>query len=332
MIRVRAPSRLHFGLFALASPEGATHLWPDREGRLTLPARHFGGVGLMIERPGLVLTVETAPAWSADGPSAARALAFAHRAAQVLRLVQPYHVCVERCPPEHVGLGSGTQLGLAVARALAEASGHTSRGAVELALLVGRGQRSGLGVHGFAQGGFLVEGGKTGQVGIAPLLCRHTFPEEWRIVLILPAGVRGTHGVGETEAFAQLPRPRLTHIEAQCRLVLLGLLPALIERDFKVFGEALYDFNRRSGELFAPWQGGLYAHPRIEEIVRSLREAGVHGVGQSSWGPVVFALAESTDQAQSLCNRLRSRLSVRDEELHITAAAATGAVIADADA
>ena len=51
-----------------------------------------------------------------------------------------------------------------------------------------------------------------------------------------------------------------------CRLVLLGMLPALVERDFDSFGEALYDFNRRVGEMFRPWQGDLYAHPRVSAV------------------------------------------------------------------
>lgn len=327
MICVRTFSRLHFGLFALAGPEGEAHDWPDRDGRPALPARRFGGVGLMVERPGLALTVTPAPNWSADGPSAERALAFATRFAQTVRLAQPFRVHIESSPPEHVGLGTGTQLGLAIACALAETTGRTPWNAALLANLVGRGQRSGLGVHGFEQGGFLVEGGKSRQGDVAPLLCRHLFPDAWRVVLVLPAGLQGTHGIGETEAFAQLPRHGLAHTEAQCRLVLLSLLPALLERDLATFGEALYDFNRRSGELFAPWQGGLYAHPRIDTIVRTLRNAGVRGVGQSSWGPAVFALAESEEQALDLCDWLRRKSDVREAEVVVTAAANGGAIV-----
>src|SRR5581483_4340045 len=117
MIRVRAPSRLHFGLFSLPSADGQPTHWPDREGRLVLPARHFGGVGLMINKPGLELTVAPSRAWSAEGAGAERALSFARRAESMLR-VGPCHIKVEHCPPEHIGLGTGTQLGLSVAYAL----------------------------------------------------------------------------------------------------------------------------------------------------------------------------------------------------------------------
>jgi predicted sugar kinase len=67
MIRVATASRLHFGLLGLAA---ATERWHDREGAPTLPARTFGGVGLMVERPGIILRAEPADAWSAVGPLA----------------------------------------------------------------------------------------------------------------------------------------------------------------------------------------------------------------------------------------------------------------------
>ena len=145
-----------------------------------------------------------------------------------------------------------------------------------------------LGVHGFAQGGFLVEAGKRSEE-VSPLVARLAFPEEWRIVIAIPPAEVGLFGESEREAFRELlGRPALT--DALCRLVLLGMLPALIERDLDTFGEALYDFNARAGEVFAPVQGGTYAGRRVEEIVTLVRRLGVRGVGQSSWGPAVFAV------------------------------------------
>ena len=52
MLRIRTASRLHFGLFVLPA-EG--EVFRDRHEKPALPARRFGGVGMMIESPGLVL-------------------------------------------------------------------------------------------------------------------------------------------------------------------------------------------------------------------------------------------------------------------------------------
>src|SRR5262245_5520227 len=177
MIRVWAPSRLHFGMLSLPGAWAAT-------------GRCFGGVGLMIEKPGLSVAVEAAASWSAEGPLAERALGFARRFAEASAAIPterpPCRLILESSPREHVGLGTGTQLGLAVARGLALAWKLPPEDASSLAKKVGRGARSALGVHGFEHGGLLVEAGKRSEDSIAPLVARLPFPEDWPIVLVVP--------------------------------------------------------------------------------------------------------------------------------------------------
>jgi beta-ribofuranosylaminobenzene 5'-phosphate synthase len=325
MPTVWTPSRLHFGLLSLA---GDDEMWPNRHGERSLPARRFGGVGLMIERPGVRVTTAAAAAWSADGFLAERALAFALRFADSVRnerpefIRPPQHLTVEEAPPEHVGLGVGTQLGLAVARVLAEAWGLVLD-APDLARRVGRGLRSALGVHGFAHGGFLVESGKRGdEAGLAPLTVRAPFPSEWRLVLATPAQARGLHGCEERQAFARLS---MLQTDALCRLVLLGMLPALAEADLEAFGESLHDFNARVGEAFAAVQGGIYAGPRVAELVEFVRRTGIRCVGQSSWGPTVFAVVEDEERAHGLRRQLASRFGLGPVEVWVSAGCNGGA-------
>jgi beta-RFAP synthase len=201
-------------------------------------------------------------------------------------------------------------------------------GAVELARRVGRGRRSALGIHGFSQGGFLVDAGKHAEDAIAPLVARQPFPEAWRVVLVLPRGSAGLHGADESEAFERLhargvapePTGRL------CRLLLLGVLPALVEGDCRAFGEALYEFNVRVGEAFAAVQGGVYASPRAAELVAFIRQQGVTGVGQSSWGPTVFAVVDGEAPGRDLLDRVRRRFWLDGDEVWLTAACNRGAV------
>src|SRR5262249_44297561 len=143
---------------------------------------------------------------------------------------------------------------------------------LEPARRVGRGLRSALGIHGFAHGGFLVDGGKSRITRIAPLIARFPFPEAWRVLLVLFPEAAGHHGIRETRSFQQLGRRHAAlDTGLLCRLVLLGMLPALAEHDLPAFGEALYEFNRRVGEAFAPVQGGVYAHPAAADVVADLR-------------------------------------------------------------
>ncbi len=319
MIRVQAPSRLHFGLLSL--PDAHPTLWRDVDGRPALPARQFGGVGLMLEKPGIDLVVDPASEWSTAGPGAERALAFARRFCDSTGVDAAFRIEIAHCPPEHVGLGTGTQLGLAVASAVARAIDDTELTPPRLAEIIGRGQRSALGIHGFAKGGFVVDGGKTLLTRIAPLVSHFAFPEDWAVLLVTPAGVRGTHGHMEQSAFAQLSKQEtsLRQTEALCRVVLLGLLPALAEHDIDGFGDALYEFNRRVGELFRPWQGAIYAHPQIAECVLQFRRLRVTGVGQSSWGPTTFAIVPR-DRAALIGEVVRRQLGLQPHELILTQA------------
>ncbi len=328
---VRTGSRLHFGLLSLA-PLGSS--WPDGEGQPRLAARRYGGVGLMVEDPGVCVMATPAREWSAEGPLSDRALDFARHVEQALtqqRGAGPgcLHIRIEAAAPEHVGLGTGTQLGLAVARAAAAAWGIEADLAC-LARWSGRGGRSAIGTHGFEQGGLLVDGGKRAVDELAPLAARIEFPPSWRVVLTFPTlrspGALGLYGSEEGAAFAQLAVDDPHRTEALCRLVLLGLLPAARQADLEAFGEALYDFNRRSGEAFAALQGGAHAYGAVADLVAFWRHQGVRGVGQSSWGPAVFAVVADAAEAHHRARSLR-RQGPGPVDVLITAARNQGASI-----
>jgi len=314
MYRVHAPSRLHFGLLGLSSgdkPEQAV--------------RDFGGIGLMIEKPGVVVAVEAASAWSAAGPLAERALDYARQFTRSLSLPTPpsFHIAVECCAPEHVGLGTGTQLGLAVARGLAVALGHGDLAAPALAQSIGRGRRSAIGIHGFELGGLLVDGGKGPATAIAPLISRLDFPHNWRILLVLIPGTQGLHGSPESQAFAEL-HGRQPRTDTLCRLALLGILPAMAERDLPAFGEALYEFNRLVGEMFRPFQLGTYASEQGAAVVDFVRGQRVSAVGQTSWGPAIFAIVEK-DRDDSLAECIREHFAFDPAQVIVTRGSNHGA-------
>jgi beta-RFAP synthase len=309
MFRVAAPSRLHFGLI---------HPAP-----VAPPARRFGGVGLMVDRPGVSLRVEPAATWSAEGPAAERALRFARRLAEALGDAEaPQRILVDAAPPEHVGLGVGTQLALAVGRALAAAWGR-ELDAPTLAKLLGRGARSAIGVHGFDRGGLLVDGGKARGDELAPLVAHVCFPPQWRIVVAIPDAQAGLHGDREAAAFADLPPEAADarRTDALCRLVVLGLLPAAAVGDLEAFGESLHEFNARAGEAFAAAQGGRYAGPAVMGCMDFFRGLGAKGVGQSSWGPAVFAVVGDADRGDDLVGRAATEFGLAPSRVWSTAAA-----------
>jgi beta-RFAP synthase len=296
MIRVVAPSRLHFGLFRVPTADGA---------EAGAPA--FGGVGLMIDQPGVVVDVRPAESWRFEGTLASRAQVFAARFMLSLpeERRRPFQLLVERCPAEHTGLGVGTQLGLAVAKALAVACGAPEVPSTELAARVGRGERSAIGVHGFDRGGLLVDAGKVHGEGVSPLLAHVPLPDQWRVVLFTPATANRWHGEHERAAFATASGGAR---EALRQLAEGVIVPAAIRSDLGAFGEAVHEFNRKAGEPFVAAQGGVYASREIAELIADVRACGARGVGQSSWGPTVFAIVGDSDTALSLVLRFRSRV------------------------
>lgn len=304
MTRVEAPSRLHFGLFSL--PAQGVERWPGLDQTPGLPVRHFGGVGLMIDRPGLSVKIECSSEWSASGPLADRAREFADRFNDSLPANErrAYSIIVESCPTEHTGLGVGTQLGLAIAKAIARETGHDEWKAIELARRVGRGDRSAIGVHGFERGGLLVEAGKTIDEPLSPLIASSSFPREWVVLLLTPESPGDWHGARERVAFTQLGQTTSAQAaDILYRIALTGILAGVASADIDLFGEAVYEFNARVGDMFATVQGGRYASPAVASCVRKLRDLGVKCVGQSSWGPTVFAIVNSEEVA-SLRRRL----------------------------
>lgn len=289
---VEAPARLHFGVLDLRGELG----------------RRFGGIGAAVPVPSVLVEAASAPTLEAEGPECDRALEFARRYREFSRLESGARLKVHRVIPSHAGLGSGTQLGLAVARALAELYGR-STAAPELARAVGRGRRSGVGTWTFALGGFVLEGGRRdGENEVAPLVARLPVPEGWRCVVAVPHGARGLSGEEETAAFARLPPPAEREVERVAHLVLMQLLPALAEADLNGFGDAVDQVQRITGGWWAAAQGGPYAPGPSAILVERLRQWGAVGVGQSSWGPAVYGLAPDPDRAADLRKRSQALL------------------------
>jgi beta-RFAP synthase len=308
-VRVLAPGRLHFGLLNVPV-EGLEH---DADGS---PLRPFGGLGLMIDEPFVSLTIEESSVREVTGSLAARAALFLDR----LQIEQPWKVHAEG-PPQHIGLGVGTALGLSLAKAAAVLANKPEESVFELARRTGRGERSRIGLAGFQYGGFLVDRGHDGSDTLAE---QYRFPAEWRIVTLLPKVEQRWHGDREARAFqaTRTPAESLATTARLARLVDTKILHALIARDFPSFAASLSEYNRVAGEPFAKVQGGPYSDPAITALIERLKDEGYAGVGQSSWGPIVFALCES----EAAANDLKFNLS----DVHwlgISPAAGIGAVV-----
>jgi predicted sugar kinase len=153
----------------------------------------------------------------------------------------------------------------------------------------------------------IVDGGKMPDESLGTLYRRIALPDEWRFVLIRPTDSHGLAGANEVEAFAKLPAVEETVTRRLWQIANEDIVPAVENADCVKFGEAVYQFGRLAGDCFAPAQGGPFASPTIERLVGAIRDCGVNGVGQSSWGPTVFAVAPSQDEAAGLATWIQAQ-------------------------
>lgn len=263
----------------------------------------------MISQPELRLTIAPADRLAVEGPLSERAALIVERLAGNAAWFPREPRCrilIESAPPQHAGLGSGTQLGMALAIGLARFFCAPNQSAAELAGAVRRGRRSAIGAHGATCGGLLVESGKLSSDELGPLICRVELPEAWRFVLVTPPGETGLSGEAEQRAFDSLPPVPTGTTAALCRELIAEMLPAAAAGDFDRFGESLYRYGRLAGGCFMARQGGVYASPAVKRLVERCRESGARGVGQSSWGPTVYAVCSHQSSAEELVERLRA--------------------------
>ena len=291
-VDIRAHARIHFGGIDLSGSGG----------------RRIGGFGLTIARPRCVLRIERAAGLAVEGDQAERIEVLATRVHEALEIQPQARIRVLEAIPQHVGLGSGTQLNLALAAGIASLRGlDLSIG--RLCSLLGRARRSGVGYHLFRRGGFVLEGGYPLESGPAiaeapPLLARHQFPRDWKILVAIPSVSRLPPGGSAAAPARPAGPPAEGAIDRIARLLLTELLPAILERELRRFADALAEIQALSGDSLAADQEAEH-HPGADELARVLKEAGACAAGKSLWGPAVYGLAADDRERQRLAAIIR---------------------------
>jgi beta-ribofuranosylaminobenzene 5'-phosphate synthase len=311
-VEISAPSRLHFGLLRFAQAAGPS----------------YGGIGMMVDRPGLKVEVAAASQWDISGPSADRAERLARQALQVFcpKRVQALRIRLLSLPPQHVGLGVGTQLALALATASRKVCDLSDMALSELAAAMGRAARSAVGSYGFCHGGLILETGRMSGHILGGKHRRQEVPSDWRVLLVIPKNQQGRYGKQEAEAFRKLPPIPTATTERLLAMATGEIFPAAAQNDTSRFDEALYEYGILAGNCFAEIQGGPFASADIASRVAILRAMNLRGVGQSSWGPTLFALVRDADP-ESIATELRPRPEFADCHFTIAAPDNRGAVV-----
>ncbi|MCO8253054.1 GHMP kinase [Haladaptatus sp. AB618] len=281
MTRVTVGGRLHFGFQNLSLAH----------------ERLYGGLGVALESPTVVVEATPADEVYCDDRCARE---YARRTVDLLG-VSGADVRVLHTLPRHVGLGSGTQLALAVFAAIARAHGREPS-VREHAPALDRAGRSGIGVSTFERGGFVVDAGHPterfttdrpprGDWSVPPVLARHDVPADWRFVLALPDAEPGRSGDDEDSSMrSAVERADPTIADDIASILVRRTLPSIAEDDPERFGCSVAEIGLRNGAWYADEQGGVYRPPVGELVTEMETSPAVFGAGQSSWGPAVYGV------------------------------------------
>lgn len=300
MINVMSPSRLHLTLIDLNAEIG----------------RVDGGVGITLESPSLEISAAEADVVEVVGDSL-----LAGRMLKAVKAVLPegkgIRIHINRDLSDHVGLGSGTQAALSAAAAVNEIYG-LGKSVRELAVAVGRGGTSGIGVAAFESGGFILDGGHkfrdkgafspsaASRMPPGPVLFRRDFPD-WHIVLAIP-NTKGVHDAEEVDIFKKVCPIPLKEVQELSHVILMQMLPALIEEDLESFGRAVNHFQTVG---FKKREVELQPRP-VLDAMKYMQDNGASGSGVSSFGPVVYGIVGSPGECKKLQKEVQSML---DESL-----------------
>jgi beta-ribofuranosylaminobenzene 5'-phosphate synthase len=281
MLKITTPSRLHITLIDMNASRG----------------RVDGSIGLTLDKPGIIIKAESSDSIEVTG-SSEHIERMRNSAALLLPEGKGIRINIEKDYPSHIGLGSGTQAALAAGMAVNRLY-DLGLSIYDIAVKVGRGGTSGIGVSAFENGGFILDGGhkfgekkgflpsSASRLPPAPVLLRKDFPD-WDIVVAVPQQ-KGASLKTEVNIFQKECPVPLQEVEELSHIILMQMLPALVEEDIVTFGISInaiqkLGFKKREVEL----------QPVSKELMQALRDCGAYGAGMSSFGPTVYAFGEDT--------------------------------------
>ncbi len=303
-VSVIAPARLHMGFIDLSGSLG----------------RHFGSIGVALNEHATRLSVTRAEQRMITGPSAQRADHCLSMLCTALKVSDKVNIHIEAAIPEHVGLGSGTQMSLAIGSAL-NVLYNLKLSVRDIASVMDRGLRSGIGIGVFEQGGLVVDGGRGEHTIIPPVLVHFDIPSEWRFILVFDQRGQGLHGQQEILAFKKLPPFPQQEAARLCYLLLMRGLPAVAENNIVQFGEVISQLQQSVGEHFATAQGGVFTSPEVTKAMHWLARQGAVAIGQTSWGPTGFCAIDGAELAESITEQARQTFAHVDNLSFVMASA-----------
>lgn len=218
-----------------------------------------------------------------------------------LKKFKPVEIVVQDIPPRNSGFGTGTSLELSCIESIFLLNGidYTS---TDVVIASRRGGTSGVGVHTYFEGGFVIDLGHKPQERFLPSslgrfserppvkLGRWQLPD-WKIGIFLRESEKLiSHQSDEIEFFKKCSNLSLSEMSAVCFYFMFGLVPGLLEEDIEKFSSAINSIQETTWKRLELEQYGSAIFSLRSEILKN----GALAVGMSSMGPLLYLLVDSS--------------------------------------
>ena len=288
-IRISTPSRIHLGFLELDNSS----------------ERIFGSIGLTISKFENIIEISKNKKFQiiSDNQNAKKRI---EEMVKILKENYKIHRCkieILKTIPQHIGLGSGTQLTLAIGSLISELNNLNLNPKI-ISSMFGRGLRSGIGIQSFESGGFIVDCGKQKRSNsIPPVFFNSKWPKEWKIILVFDNSIVGVSGKNETQEFKKIATTHPKICKENCKALLMQILPGLMEKKFYVFTKGLRIIQENMSKVFYSSKKKYTSH-KVEKIFKFLIKKKISGFGQTSWGPTGFIFCENKKKRNELFSEL----------------------------
>ncbi|MBT3548835.1 MAG: hypothetical protein HOM30_04725 [Gammaproteobacteria bacterium] len=287
---ISSPSRLHLGFYGFDDNYGYK----------------YGSMGLAINAYKTTLCIKKSKSFCSNIPKK-----FTTPVLKYLKknkLSTNFEINLLAKPPSHIGLGSGSQLSLCMGKSIF-AYLDIDASINDIANIFDRGERSGTGISLFSKGGFVVDACK--KFNELPMaMFNSKFPSKWKIILINDNSLKGAFGKKEVKFFNQNIKLSKQYKSELSHIVLRGILPSVIYKDFDNFSKNISEFQKITSLFYKDKQKGVFLSQDISEIMKYIRNYDNLGMGQSSWGPMSYIFVESSLHAKELISIIQNKFNV----------------------
>ena len=283
-LKISTNSRLHFGFLNLDSQKPYS----------------YGSMGLTINKHKTLIQISKSKKFHSN-----LSKIYANKIKdfiKIMKLDSNVNINCSVKPDSHIGLGSGTQLAMALEEGVSK---FYKFGTVKN--IFSRKFRSGVGYNAYLKGGFIIDCPKNNSKS-NELIFNRNFPKKWKIILLFDRNIKGLSGKKESNFFSL--KQSNSNREKLSDIVLNEIIPSLIYEDFDIFANGLTRFQKLNSLFYSSIQKSYFLSNDIGKVIKKISRKFNVASGQSSWGPTSYIIVNPKTNLNEILSILDNTISM----------------------